>query len=873
MSWAQWIDHSKSKCANLDQDTDALPWDHGTGDNFVAEEELHPGPLDAGREDLGTESADTVGDMFKNENGCAAPPEELYDDAFAMIDIDGNEIPAGVQANANASTEWTSKVSGLHITSSTSVRSIANQIKINFPKRRWIYDPNAYGALDYITLDTDKILERKKMLVNMNVNQVHAIAWWLNRTPFSAASSTIAPCDDHTTYQCTYPELALAIEMDTGVGLGGPCADLHAKSDTVVKILRFLVSTIGVQLNGEKSRQSFKSLFAPRLMKCTRDVTGVWLNGINRRPVWIRHDDTELATAANLCLAKQHSDNQKSSNLLHTHVKDVWRLFGKGFTPKTRCFSLKPLWLPPPLVELQSLLMDKLQDGENARPTQAKCFFGHFIAAKPRTQNLVPMWRGPVHGAQLCIACHRKMTHELNDKNQPLVVKYGGPLSIGEGTDFPTGPCVFGHVHSSAQGIAGTPLWFRLPTGVQWNGAVAGDVLCNACHVRFRRKRSRDSDEVMYATHDHECYQYNEEKQDCGYDMRKLTDITNAQMDTAKSPPILCRYRIQIAGIYIKQSLGRLRPNLNGFLSICYNVKPMKTIAEYLGIHSGSFLCDGLVIMKTCTNTRIRLPTTVPHSLRTQLKQNLERAYECEVVPYNISDECSEHSRDSVNDCDNGASYSPPLPPRSDEACDPGGTPHDLQSVEPDNCVTLGLPDFNVSEESNSRVGLKYSEISSLLSFPSVKSSSQRHWGDQAGEDPGSGSDGRKCRATDDIDSFPELDEFFNPSSPVKDTSDSVSMNCNCFPEFDSFFDTSNEDGRATTASVSIPLSGDGSTSTFKRTRHLDPDLLPESPRCLALPQDPGAESSELFRIKRRRLLSLPIRACIYPSGRPPDDS
>ena len=60
-------------------------------------------------------------------------------------------------------------------------------------------------------------------------------------------------------------------------------------------------------------------------------------------------------------------------------------------------------------------------------------------------------------------------------------------------------------------------------------------------------------------------------------------------------------------------------------------------------------------------------------------------------------------------------------------------------------------------------------------------------------------------------------------------------------------------------------------TSPSTRTRQMDADGPSEPPPVSASLQSPGAESSELFLYKRRRLQSTPTAIPIYPSGRPPD--
>ena len=100
-------------------------------------------------------------------------------------------------------------------------------------------------------------------------------------------------------------------------------------------------------------------------------------------------------------------------------------------------------------------------------------------------------------GARLCSTCHRQLIHEINDVDQPLVTYDSMPLEVTQSRTPLRGPCFFGHTHSSAQGSAGKQLWFCMPTGFYWNGATTGDILCNACFVRFKRKRNRNDKDVM----------------------------------------------------------------------------------------------------------------------------------------------------------------------------------------------------------------------------------------------------------------------------------------------------------------------------------------------------------------------------------------
>ena len=104
-------------------------------------------------------------------------------------------------------------------------------------------------------------------------------------------------------------------------------------------------------------------------------------------------------------------------------------------------------------------------------------------------QNVVPKWKGAVLGVPLCGKCFRLMNRELNSKDTPLQTELVSVDSIQVRTSrvMRTGPCFFGHVHSSAQSYAGGQLWYAMPSGKKWNGAKGNDTLCYACWMRFRR--------------------------------------------------------------------------------------------------------------------------------------------------------------------------------------------------------------------------------------------------------------------------------------------------------------------------------------------------------------------------------------------------
>ena len=88
-------------------------------------------------------------------------------------------------------------------------------------------------------------------------------------------------------------ELVIGIEADTRVHLGGIMLDLATKAIKLSEILRFLVSNMGLYVNDNANKFSFQKAFSPRLVRCTRDITGIWLPGISRRPLWNSSHEVE----------------------------------------------------------------------------------------------------------------------------------------------------------------------------------------------------------------------------------------------------------------------------------------------------------------------------------------------------------------------------------------------------------------------------------------------------------------------------------------------------------------------------------------------------------------------------------------------------
>ena len=74
-----------------------------------------------------------------------------------------------------------------------------------------------------------------------------------------------------------------------------------------------------LKVDGQSKCSNYKALFNSRLLKCSRDICGVWLPGICRRPIWPNNDKLEKLLAANVNVAAICAESQgMMANTNHT---------------------------------------------------------------------------------------------------------------------------------------------------------------------------------------------------------------------------------------------------------------------------------------------------------------------------------------------------------------------------------------------------------------------------------------------------------------------------------------------------------------------------------------------------------------------------
>ena len=159
-----------------------------------------------------------------------------------------------------------------------------------------------------------------------NVTELGAVAWWVNNTPFTRHCNETATGTNARLCEAAYMELVIGIEADTRVHIGGIMVDLATKATKLAEMLRYLVTNIGLYINDDANKINFKKSFSPRLVRCTRDIPGIRLPGVGRRPLWSSLRDTEKLIAANLHVASGVRGTARPSE--NPAIKGAWRTCG-----------------------------------------------------------------------------------------------------------------------------------------------------------------------------------------------------------------------------------------------------------------------------------------------------------------------------------------------------------------------------------------------------------------------------------------------------------------------------------------------------------------------------------------------------------------
>ena len=98
-------------------------------------------------------------------------------------------------------------------------------------------------------------------------------------------------------------EAVIALEAQTRIALGGPKTDLYSKAKILQIIMRNVQQFFDIRIQGAITKTTSSKLFDIRHLRCARDITGLCLPGMSRRPIWKDGTSLEDIIAYNLALA------------------------------------------------------------------------------------------------------------------------------------------------------------------------------------------------------------------------------------------------------------------------------------------------------------------------------------------------------------------------------------------------------------------------------------------------------------------------------------------------------------------------------------------------------------------------------------------
>ena len=346
-----------------------------------------------------------------------------------------------------------------------SLRNIAAQLRVYSPYFGWTVNCD-----DAIELELPGVYPWESSLcLKMGVSKVEmeAVKWWLETTRFSPPHGEPGRKGSSRSRMATFAEMAIALEADTAIQLGGAKTDLARKIDFLRAAIRYLMKHCNPRTlkKTRRGKVSFDSFFLPKKNAGSLEpLTGTRLAGIGRRIQW-RQGDAALdfiaahayrAQATWGALEQQTKDDTVSG--LHNRAPP----FGTKYNIHDDHAMVKPARRPDALLACESEIATAHEDGKTP---SGGCFFGCNNRAKLRTQNMVPMWRGAALGNSICTSCYYRIISELRESSVPLITEEGKSPN-----QMPRlqGPCLFGCKTSAFDNSFKKRMqWHSAPQGCQ----------------------------------------------------------------------------------------------------------------------------------------------------------------------------------------------------------------------------------------------------------------------------------------------------------------------------------------------------------------------------------------------------------------------
>ena len=204
-----------------------------------------------------------------------------------------------------------------------------------YPDRPW---DKQHTHSDHLVAKKNASQRKKTPPAGTTFEGIHAVTDWIQHNAWTVRHDEYQkrPFNSNILhYLCTYVEAAIAFEAQTRIALGGPKTDLHDKAKLLQIILRSVHSTCDIRRRGDTRKTTYAQLFDPRHVRSARDIAGVWLSRVSRRPIWTDGQAIEELIAFNLALARQQFDDQYGDDH-NLAIKKRGDNFGRDFQLKIK---------------------------------------------------------------------------------------------------------------------------------------------------------------------------------------------------------------------------------------------------------------------------------------------------------------------------------------------------------------------------------------------------------------------------------------------------------------------------------------------------------------------------------------------------------
>ena len=167
------------------------------------------------------------------------------------------------------------------------IKHIAAQLRILDPFFGWAITEDTVSTLEFSL--AIPWADAKCLKLGITKMEAEAIKWWLETTRFSTYHGEPGFDGSSRSRMATFAEMAISLEADTAIQLGGANTDLARKIFLLRAAIRYLMSNCGPRTmrNTRRAKVSFDKFFCPKKHAGSLEtITGGRHAGIGRGILW-----------------------------------------------------------------------------------------------------------------------------------------------------------------------------------------------------------------------------------------------------------------------------------------------------------------------------------------------------------------------------------------------------------------------------------------------------------------------------------------------------------------------------------------------------------------------------------------------------------